>query len=92
MRVLILYANPIETSFGAALHRQVVEALRPRTHVVDDCDLYFERFDPILSKQDRAEYHDMAKNRLRMAPYADRLLVPSARNAELTLIARVDSR
>jgi len=76
MRVLILYANPIETSFGATLHNAVLEALR--AHDIDDCDLYLERFDPILSKRDRAEYHDMARNRLRMAPYAERLLAAEA--------------
>jgi NAD(P)H dehydrogenase (quinone) len=77
MRVLMLYANPIATSFGAALHRAVLEALHPR-HQMDDCDLYLERFDPILSKQDRSEYHDMARNVLRMAPYSKRLLAAEA--------------
>ena len=48
MRVLILYANPVATSFGAALHQQAVKALQASGHDIDDCDLYAERFDPIL--------------------------------------------
>jgi putative NADPH-quinone reductase len=78
MRVLILYANPVETSFGAGLHRQVVDALRSRGHEVDDCDLYAEGFDPLTSRQDRIDYHDPALNRASVAPYVDRLLAAQA--------------
>lgn len=46
MRVLVLYAHPVETSFNAALHRQVVASLREAGHEVDDCDLYAENFNP----------------------------------------------
>jgi NAD(P)H dehydrogenase (quinone) len=58
MRVLILYANPSEKSFGAALHKKAVETLRSRGHYVDDCDLYAEGFDPVMSRQEREHYHD----------------------------------
>jgi NAD(P)H dehydrogenase (quinone) len=74
MRVFVLYANPVETSFGAALHRQIIDALRARGHEVDDCDLYAEGFDPLTSRQERIDYHDPALNRARVAPYVDRLL------------------
>jgi NAD(P)H dehydrogenase (quinone) len=74
MRVLIVYANPSEKSFGAALHRQVRLSLGVRGHQIDDCDLYAEAFDPILSGQERADYHDTSLNRARVAPYAERLL------------------
>jgi NAD(P)H dehydrogenase (quinone) len=50
VRVFILYANPVATSFGAALHTQVVAMLRARGHEIDDCDLYVESFDPIMSE------------------------------------------
>ena len=30
MRVLVLFAHPVETSFGAALHAKAVETLRRR--------------------------------------------------------------
>jgi NAD(P)H dehydrogenase (quinone) len=74
MRILILYANPSEKSFGAALHRQVTLSLGVRGHQLDDCDLYAESFDPVLSRQDRADYHDTSINRARVASYVERLL------------------
>ena len=42
--------------------------------MVDDCDLYAEGFDPVMTRQDRAEYYDIDRNRRRVAPYVDRLL------------------
>jgi putative NADPH-quinone reductase len=73
MRVLVLYAHPVESSFGAAAHAKLIESLRAR-HEVDDCDLYAEGFDPVMSRQDRLEYHDVKVNRARVAPYVDRLM------------------
>src|SRR5580704_14187490 len=78
MRVLVLYAHPVETSFSAALHRQVVESLRGRGHDVDDCDLNVEGFDPVMSRQQRLDYHNTAINRASVAPYVDRLLAAEA--------------
>jgi NAD(P)H dehydrogenase (quinone) len=78
VRVLVLFAHPLETSFGAALHAKVVETLRGRGHEVDDCDLNAEGFDPVMTRQDRIEYHDVAVNRRRVAPYVDRLLAADA--------------
>ena len=74
MKVLVLYANPVDTSFGAALHAAVVVALRGRGHEVDDCDLYAERFDPILAREDRLVYDHAPQNRRNVASYVDRLL------------------
>ena len=78
MRILALFAHPVETSFGAAVHRKAVEALRARGHEVDDCDLNAEGFDPVMSREDRIEYHDVAVNRRRVGPYVDRLLAAEA--------------
>lgn len=78
MRVLVLFAHPVETSFSAALHAKVVATLRARGHDVDDCDLNAEAFDPVMSRQDRIEYHDPKVNRTRVAPYVDRLLAAEA--------------
>ncbi len=78
MRVLVLFAHPVETSFGAALHAKVVATLRARGHKVDDCDLNAEEFDPVMIRQDRIDYHDVALNRRRVAPYVDRLLAADA--------------
>jgi NAD(P)H dehydrogenase (quinone) len=74
MRILVLYAHPVETSFGAAVHETLVRALRARGHEIDDCDLNAEGFDPVMTRQDRIEYHDVSVNRRRVAPYVDRLL------------------
>jgi NAD(P)H dehydrogenase (quinone) len=74
VRILILYANPVEASFGAALHGTAIETLRSVGHEIDDCDLYAESFDPILSREERIVYHDTKQNRARVRSYVDRLL------------------
>jgi NAD(P)H dehydrogenase (quinone) len=78
LRVFILYANPVSASFGATLHTEVVTTLRSRGHDIDDCDLYAERFDPVLSEKERTQYHDLKLNRSHIATYADRLLAAEA--------------
>ena len=74
MRVLVLYCHPVETSYNAALHRQVVSSLAAAGHEVDDCDLYAERFDPVLSREERLGYHDWPANRAPVQGYVDRVL------------------
>jgi putative NADPH-quinone reductase len=78
LRVLVLFAHPVETSFVAATHRKLVEVLSARGHEVDDCDLYAEAFDPVMSRQDRIDYHNVAVNRRNVAPYVDRILAAEA--------------
>ena len=78
VRVLVLFAHPVETSFGASLHAKVVETLQARGHEVDDCDLNAEGFDPVMTRQDRLDYYDVPGNRGRVAPYVDRLLKSDA--------------
>ncbi len=78
MRILVLYAHPVETSFAAALHETVVRALKSRGHDVDDCNLYAEKFDPVMSRDERIAYHDATQNRRNIGPYADRLLAADA--------------
>jgi putative NADPH-quinone reductase len=73
MRVLVLYAHPNPESYGAALHRTVVSALEGAGHVVDDCDLYAEGFDPVLTYHERMAYHDVPGNRAPVADYVRRL-------------------
>jgi putative NADPH-quinone reductase len=63
LRVFILYANPVAMSFGAALQKQTVVALRSRGHEIDDCDLHAESFNPVMSEEERMQYHDVALNR-----------------------------
>ena len=78
MRILVLFAHPVETSFASGLHAKLVEVLRAKGHKVDDCDLYAEGFDPVMSRQDRIDYHNLAVNRRDVAPYVDRLLAAEA--------------
>jgi putative NADPH-quinone reductase len=95
MRVLVLFAHPVETSFGAVLQAAAVEALRGRGHEVDDCDLNAEGFDPVMTRQDCLDYYDLAANRGRVAPCVDRLLgadAQSARDAAQAPISRLDPR
>jgi putative NADPH-quinone reductase len=73
MRVLVLYAHPNPESFGAAIHRTLVETLEAVGHAVDDCDLYGEGFDPVLSREERLGYHDVPGNRAPVADYVRRL-------------------
>jgi putative NADPH-quinone reductase len=49
MRVLVIDAHPLADSLAVALHRAVIETLRRGGHQVDDCDLYAEGFEPVLS-------------------------------------------
>ncbi len=78
MRVLVLFAHPVETSYNAALHRTAVEALKAAGHEVDDCDLYAERFNPVLSRQERLDYHDEAIATKPVQHYVDRLRAAEA--------------
>lgn len=53
MRVLVVFAHPVESSYNAALHGAVVRALTRAGHAVDDLDLYAERFNPVLTRDER---------------------------------------
>ena len=74
MKVLVLHAHPVETSFNAVLHRLIVERLAARAHVVDDLDLYAEDFDPRLSRAERLAYQDARSSSDPADPYVKRLL------------------
>ncbi|MFL5015125.1 MAG: NAD(P)H-dependent oxidoreductase [Rhizobium sp.] len=73
MRVLVLHSHPVEESYGKALYRQTIESLEKAGHVVDGCDLYEERFDPVLSRHDRLVYHDYPENLKLVESHVERL-------------------
>jgi putative NADPH-quinone reductase len=73
MKVLLLYAHPVETSFGAVLHALILERLVAAGHEVDDCDLYGEEFDPRLSRAERLAYQGERSPSDAVAPYVRRL-------------------
>jgi NAD(P)H dehydrogenase (quinone) len=73
MRILVLYAHPNPDSFVAALHEKAVATLRSTGHEVDDCDLYAEGFDPVLTREERLAYLDVPANRRPVERYVERL-------------------
>jgi len=77
-RALVLYAHPCEESYSSALHRTVVETLHARDWSVDDCDLYAEGFSPVLSGEERRNYHDTSINTAPVASYVERLQAADA--------------
>lgn len=78
MRVLVLYAHPVETSFCASLHRRAVEALKAAGHEVDDCDLYAEGFEAALSREERLSYEAVPENRENVERHVERLRAAEA--------------
>jgi len=78
VRVFVLFAHPVETSFSAALHGAVLASLGRAGHDVDDCDLYAEDFDPRLSRAERLAYHDVPANQEAVLTYVERLKAAEA--------------
>jgi len=73
LRVLVVHAHPLATSFVSAVHARIVGALRESGHEVDDLDLYAEKFDPVLSAEQMRSYVDTTRNTREVEPYVARL-------------------
>ena len=73
MRVLYLYCHPLPESFHGTLREAAVAALERAGHEIDLCDLYAERFDPVLSAEGRRRYHDEPINQAGLETYVARL-------------------
>lgn len=79
MRVMVLHAHPVETSYNRALCNAVLETLQSNGHEPDLVDLYAENFDPVLSREGRLRYHDIPDNVTpELKPYVDRLMAAEA--------------
>ncbi|HEX3953212.1 MAG TPA: NAD(P)H-dependent oxidoreductase [Stellaceae bacterium] len=78
MRVLVVYAHPLADSFAAAVHRTVLAALRRGGHEIDDCDLYAEGFEPVLSAAERRVYNTQNPDLSGVAEYVARLQAADA--------------
>jgi putative NADPH-quinone reductase len=52
--------------------------LKAAGHEVDDCDLYAEQFQPLLTMTERRGYHDLANNRGPVSAHVERLLAAEA--------------
>jgi putative NADPH-quinone reductase len=73
MRVLVIHAHPLTDSLAAALRRAIIETLRRGGHQVDDCDLYAEGFDPVLSASERRAYNTARPDLSAVADHVARL-------------------
>jgi putative NADPH-quinone reductase len=73
MRVLVIHAHPVETSYNAALARAACAALSRAGHEVDLLDLYAEGFEAAMSREERLDYHDRARAPPAIAALAERL-------------------
>jgi len=79
MRVHVIHAHPVETSFNRALYRTVVDGLQGAGHEVDALDLYEDGFTPVLTREERLAYHDVPGNLTpAIKPYVDRLQAAEA--------------
>ena len=77
-RALVVFAHPVPESLNAAAHSIIVETLEAKGWEVDDCDLYAENFDPVLTAEERRNYHDTAINTAPVQGYVDRLRAADA--------------
>jgi NAD(P)H dehydrogenase (quinone) len=78
LRILVVFAHPLETSFVSALHARIIEILRSGGHSVDDLDLYAERFDPVMSREVLLHYLDTSANTREVESYVQRLQAAEA--------------
>jgi NAD(P)H dehydrogenase (quinone) len=78
MRVLVLHAHPVAESYNGALFREICARLAKAGHEVDACDLYAEGFDPVLTRAERLEYHDLSTNAANVDTHVARLMKAEA--------------
>ncbi|GHA32312.1 NAD(P)H dehydrogenase (quinone) [Devosia pacifica] len=79
MRVHVVHAHPVETSYNRALFHAAVETLTEAGHEVDALSLYDEGFDAVLSREERLNYHEVPGNLTpAVAPYVERLRAAEA--------------
>ena len=72
-RALVLFAHPVPESLGAAAHAAALDGLSAGGWEVDDCDLYAEGFDPVLTAEERRGYHAVGPNRGPVEDYVKRI-------------------
>ena len=73
MNILVVWAHPLAESYSAALKDRAVACLEAAGHDIDLLDLYTEEFDPVLSAQERRDYHEIGPNLAHVQPYVERL-------------------
>jgi NAD(P)H dehydrogenase (quinone) len=79
MRVHVVHAHPVETSFNRSLFHAVIDGLKSAGHEVDALSLYDEGFPAVLSREERLNYHEVPENLApAIKPYVDRLRAADA--------------
>ena len=79
MKVHVVHAHPVETSYNRALFNAVVDALQSKGHEVDALNLYDEDFQAVMSRAERLDYHDVPGNLTALTkPYVDRIMSTEA--------------
>ncbi|WP_455384769.1 NAD(P)H-dependent oxidoreductase [Acidihalobacter prosperus] len=73
MRIHLVYSHPCEESFGSAVHRTALDALRGAGHEVDDLDLYAEGFQAVMSADERRGYDELASQPPELADWMRRV-------------------
>ena len=73
MRVLVVYAHPVEGSFCSLVRDQVVAVLNGGGHQVDLLDLYAENFDPVFSADEHRLHRASPDEKPAVADQARRL-------------------
>lgn len=58
MRLLFVHAHPVPESFNSALFQASIDAARIKGHDVQVIDLHAERFNPVMSADERRGYKD----------------------------------
>jgi NAD(P)H dehydrogenase (quinone) len=79
MRIHVVHAHPVETSFNRSLFSAVVETLKAGGHEVDALNLYAEDFEARLSRDERIGYEEVPGNLTpAVTPYVERLCAAEA--------------
>lgn len=74
MKVHVIHAHPVETSYNRALFNAVCETLTAKGDEVDALNLYDENFRAAMTRQERLDYHEVPGNLTpEIKPYVDRL-------------------
>jgi len=73
VRILLVYAHPLEQSYASALRDAVLSTLAEGGHQVDLCDLYAEGFQAALTREERLVYHSAPANAEAVARDVERL-------------------
>ena len=73
MKILVVACHPLDDSFHQAVRARALAGLAKAGHEVRLIDLYAERFDPVLSADQRRRYHDAGVNEQGVEPHLEAL-------------------